>query len=72
MKPYKHKDSGIDAYETGDTWIKIRFRHSDTYIYTYKSAGKDNIEKMKLLAQLGTGLNTFISKYVKENYERKL
>lgn len=74
MKPYKNKsgDSGVKAYEAGKDFIKILFEDDNLYLYTYKSTGKANIEKMKRLAESGDGLATFINQHVRERYEKKL
>jgi len=70
MKMYKdiNGDSGIYGYETGDDYITVQFKTGAVYKYTYQSAGKDNIETMKILAESGNGLNSFINKYVKNLY----
>jgi hypothetical protein len=36
----------------------------------YNLAGKNNVDTMKNLAKAGYGLNSYISKYVKELYDR--
>lgn len=38
------------------------------YRYSYKSAGVENVENMKVLAEQGYGLNSFINIYVKYKY----
>lgn len=40
----------------------------DHSVYTYQSAGRANIERMKLLAASGRGLSTFISTTVRKLY----
>lgn len=74
MKKYKDitSTSGVTAYETGEESITVEFNHDAIYLYTYESAGKRRIEKMKRLANEGKGLSTYISKAVKEKYEQKL
>lgn len=74
MKPYRDidGDSGVEAYEYGADFIIIRFskgRYTE-YTYTYSSAGVNNIEKMKRLADAGDGLNEFISE-CKPDYASK-
>lgn len=65
------KKSGVIAYEYGSNYIKVQFSRGGSYIYSYESAGKEHIEKMKQLADSGSGLNTYINKNVKKNYEKK-
>ena len=35
MKAYKdiNSDSGVSAYDYGDDWIKVQFKHGGTYEY---------------------------------------
>ena len=64
MHPYKSKSrkpSGVTAYQIGDSYIIVQFNHSRVYKYSYKSAGKSTVEKMKALAQSQKGLSTFIA-----------
>lgn len=74
MKPYKnlHGDSGVAAYEAGDTSIAIRFCDGGTYLYTYASTGKRAVETMKRRARQGGGLATYINRHVRGAYARKL
>ena len=74
MKKYKDitTNSGVTAYETGNESISVEFNYDAIYLYTYASAGKRRIEKMKRLAVEGKGLSTYISREVKEKYEQKL
>jgi hypothetical protein len=75
MKMEKYKDidgdSGVAAYEIGEDFIRVQFKDNAVYLYTNQSAGSENIAKMKVLAETGDGLNSFINKYVRKNYARK-
>ena len=73
MEEYKNLagDSGVVRYEIGDDFIRVQFSNNTIYLYTNTSAGSNNIEKMKKLAQDGKGLNTFISKNVRKNFACK-
>jgi hypothetical protein len=64
-------NSGVSAYETGIDFIRIKFRSGSVYKYTFESTGVDEVEQMKMLAESGEGLSTFINKYVKKNYAEK-
>ena len=64
-------NSGVFAYECGDEYIRVKFSDGAVYLYTYESAGSSNIEKMKLLAEAGHGLNSFINRIVRKKYARK-
>ena len=64
-------NSGVFAYECGDDYIRVKFRDGAIYLYNYVSAGSSNIEEMKLLAEAGQGLNSFINRNVRKRYARK-
>ncbi|MCH8518733.1 hypothetical protein LAT59_03145 [Candidatus Gracilibacteria bacterium] len=70
MIPYKNinGDSGVISYEYGEDYIKVKFKDNSIYVYTYESAGKIHIDKMKQLADLGQGLNAYINTNVKYLY----
>ena len=63
-------DSGVTAYEAGADSIKVVFNNT-VYLYTYNNPGKKHVEKMKELAKDGRGLSTYISRNVKDKYEKK-
>lgn len=73
MRIYKDidGDSSVYAYELGPDYIDVQFeRTSKVYRYSYQSAGRDNVERMKVLADAGNGLNAYINEYVKYRYQR--
>lgn len=63
--------SNVDKYDLGPDWIQVIFMDGSTYEYTYKSAGKSNVEFMKRLAAHGFGLNGYVNKHVRKLYARK-
>ena len=72
MKRYgnRHGRSGVLAYEIGPDSISVRFVNGDVYRYTYRSAGRARVEQMKVLAESGQGLSSFISRHARNAYER--
>ena len=74
MEIYKNLGgtSGIASFELGSNSIAVKFKDGVTYNYTYNSAGKSNVEEMKVLARQGSSLNAFIKKYVSKLYEVKI
>jgi hypothetical protein len=60
--------SDVVAYGYGARSITVEFRDGSIYLYNYKSAGAENIDEMKKLAQAGEGLDSFIDTVVKEAY----
>lgn len=72
MTPYKNisRNSGVKAYSIGEDHIKVRFAGAATvYTYSYRKAGKSHVENMKLLAEKGKGLSTYISQYLRNLYD---
>lgn len=65
-------NAGILAYKIFDKAIELIFKDGDTYLYTQKSAGLKHLNQLKKLARAGKGLSTYINKYVKDKYEKKV
>jgi len=65
-------NSGVTAFRIAPTSITVTFSNGATYLYTYRSAGRKNVETMKILARAGEGLSTFISQHVRDRFARKL
>ena len=74
MKPYRNRSgkSGVAAYESGEGFIRVRFVHDGTYEYTDTRPGRLHVSNMQTLAEAGIGLSTYISRFVRERYARKL
>ena len=69
--PDKHGNSGVVAYESGKDFIRLLFRdRADVYTYSNRSAGKTNVDRMKELARQGEGLSAFVSRNVRDKFER--
>ncbi len=73
MEHYRNLNcnSNIKQFELGSDFIKVMFNDNAIYVYTYASAGRNNIEQMKILAKNGCGLNSYIQKYVRKKYSHK-
>lgn len=73
MQQYKNLggDSGVRAFLIGEDYIDVQFDGSAIYRYSYKSAGIDKVEEMKRLAVQGYGLNSYIMRYARMDYEKK-
>lgn len=75
MKPYTdlNGDSGISAYDYGNDWITVQFKHGGTYSYQSSAIGAQHISAMKQLADAGDGLNAYINTNptVKNGYSSK-
>jgi len=76
MKPYRDTDgdSGILAYDYGDDWIRVQFKHGGTYEYRAAGVGTSHLSTMKRLADSGDGLNAYINTNpeVKKGYSSKM
>ncbi len=76
MEKYKNISgkSKVNTYEidTEEDSITVKFQTDGTYVYNYQSTGASNIEKMKTLALKGKGLDSFISRFVKQRYAKRL
>lgn len=64
-------DSGVDSFEIGEEYIAVKFTKTiKLYTYSYKSAGREKVEHMKMLALQGRGLNEYINRFAKYDYEK--
>lgn len=74
MVPYRDldRDSGVQAYDVGETHIDVQFKGGTVYRYTSASVGAANLDRMINLAQAGEGLNAFINKFVRRSYSARL
>ena len=64
--------SGVVAYEMAPDAITLTFVNGDRYRYSAIRPGRNAVDRMKVLAEAGRGLATFVSQHVRDNYERKL
>ncbi len=73
MQRYRNLDgdSGVVAYAIKDSAVAVQFRSGEVYEYSYASAGRGNVERMKQLARAGRGLSSFISQHVHDRYAAK-
>ena len=72
MEKYKNlgRDSNVDSYEIGIDFIRVKFnKTAKVYSYSYNKAGRNHVEQMKVLARNGSGLNSYIIRYVKKLYD---
>ncbi|MGH7710496.1 MAG: hypothetical protein ACREOG_04400 [Gemmatimonadaceae bacterium] len=64
--------SGVVAYELTCDGIIVEFAGGPTYLYNNERPGRPHVEQMKKLAAENLGLATYISRYVKDNYAKRL
>ena len=65
-------NSTVMAFHIQHEFITVQFKNNEQYQYSYRSAGKNHIETMKLLARAGWGLDTYIEQVVKHGYAKQL
>ena len=72
MQRYKNLggNSNVIAYLKGKDYIDVQFGTGKIYRYSYRSAGASKVEQMKILADQGRGLNSYIMRYARNDYER--
>lgn len=63
-------NSGVRTFRIGVDYVEVQFQTGRIYKYSYRSAGKEKVEEMKRLALQGCGLNSYIMRYAKMDYER--
>lgn len=75
MNTYRNMSGtkGVSEYELGEESIRLKFDTTKVFIYDYKYTGKEQVEKMKILAHQGVGLNQYINQNViKDKYSAYL
>lgn len=65
-------NSNVAGFQIGHEYIVVQFKDRSSYLYTYSSTGVHEIERMKILAHQGRGLNSYISRIIRKRYARKL
>ena len=65
------KNSNVKEFFIGEDYIDVVFKDRSIYLYSYASAGSEHVEHMKILAQVGSDLNSYIKENVLEKYEKK-
>ena len=74
MQRYANRsgDSGVVAYELGPRRIAVEFVDGSVYLYDARRPGAAAVAEMQRLAGAGLGLSSYISRFVRTNYARKL
>ena len=75
MKPYRSKNgtkAGVEAYESGEHYIIIKFVNQMAYTYTVKLNSRYIIDEMKRRAEAGEGLTRFITRHKPKSVEGRL
>ena len=62
---------GITGYKFLQKGIILQCKLKDLYLYDFNKPGKQHIEQMKIVAEEGQGLTTYVNKNVRDNYSEK-
>ena len=60
---------GVFAFDIQPDAIDVEFTSGWVYRFSYQRTGAPRVERMKQLAESGTGLSTFINRHVRNRYE---
>lgn len=58
--------------KSGKRFIILEFGDGEQYLYNDEKPGKIHVDRMIALACKRNELNTYINKYVRDNYSQKL
>lgn len=74
MERYRNlgRNSAVYSFEIGIGSIIVQFDTGATYLYNTSTPGASSVMQMQSLAIAGIGLNSYISRYVRKRYARKL
>lgn len=65
-----NRDSGVSHFEIHTDKIIVKFTGTiRTYTYSYRKAGEMHVNKMKIIARNGSGLNSYINLHVRKLYD---
>lgn len=75
MISYKNLNgnSNVKCYNISENYIDIEF-YNTPLVYRYSNGvpGRQVLNELKRLAIQGYGLNSYINRYVKKNYEKRI
>jgi hypothetical protein len=63
-------NSSVSAFDIGTASLDVQFSDGKAYRYSNRSCGAGHCEQMKSLALAGRGLNSYIMRNVRFDYER--
>lgn len=72
-RSYGGGGSGVKRYALGENFIWLDFGSSDVYLFNHEVTGKEAVEQMKIFAELGMKLTSFLNvSGVKHRYAKKV
>ncbi len=71
MKKYANRrgNSSVEWYGIAPDRIEVIFVNRHRFVYTNESVGQGKVAFMKVLAESGVGLYTFIMKHINKDYD---
>ena len=66
MRAYTSENSGIVGFEIGEDYIDVEFRNGGIYRYKEAIIGHLQFLNMQAAAMIGSGLNGFINRRVRD------
>lgn len=74
MRQYANRggDSGVVGFELTANGIIVHFYDGGVYLYGSRRPGPRHVSRMRKLALAGEGLNGYINREVRFDYEAKL
>lgn len=71
MEKYSNRrgNSPITHFQIESEKIIVWFQGGKSYSYSYRKAGRNHVEQMKVLAKSGSGLSAYITQNVKFAYD---
>lgn len=74
METYANRDgnSGVRRYELVKDGIVLEFADGGRYYYNRREPGSKHIDEMHKRALAGKGLATYVNRFVREHYARRL
>ena len=65
-------NSSIHSFEIEHDSIIVQFDTGSKYLYNDLKPGAIHVQRMKALAKQGKGLSSYINKYVRNNYAKRI
>lgn len=60
--------SNVDSYKPDTTLILVKFKEGSIYLYNDKFVTFDELEMLKYLANYGSGLNSYLTRIIRDRY----
>jgi hypothetical protein len=65
-------DSNVTQFEIGPGSIVVEFGDGSRYLYDSMRPGAGDVAELQRLARAGQGLNSYIGRFIRKNFARKL